>query len=74
MFKLKIMKLNASFGSSVGHASDWCSGGRGFDPRRVRQQFSWRLIMKYFKRPVSPFCLFKKGSSQFLVKDCAQEG
>ena len=33
---------------------------------------SWRLIMKYFLRSFSPFCWFKKGSCQFLAKECAQ--
>ena len=31
----------------------------------------WRLIMKYFLRSFSPFRGFKKGSCQFLVKECA---
>ena len=33
---------------------------------------SWRLIMKYFLRSFSPFHCFKKGSCQFLAKECAQ--
>ena len=33
---------------------------------------SWRLIMKYFLRSFSPFRWFKKGSCQFLAKECAQ--
>ena len=41
-------------------------------PRRVGNSLSWRLIMKYFLRPSSPFRWFKKGSCQFLAKDCAQ--
>ena len=32
----------------------------------------WRLIMKYFLQSFSPFRLFKKGSCQFLPKECAQ--
>ena len=32
---------------------------------------SWRLIMKYFLRSFSPFFWFKKGSCQFLAKECA---
>ena len=31
-----------------------------------------RLIVKYFLRSFSPFCWFKKGSCQFLAKECAQ--
>ena len=42
-------------------------GGRGFD-----YILSWRLIMKYFLRPFSSFRWFKKGSCQFLAKECAQ--
>ena len=34
--------------------------------------FSWRLIMKYFLRSFCPFPWFKKGSCQFLAKECAQ--
>ena len=33
---------------------------------------SWRLIMKYFLWSFSPFCQFKKGSCQFLVKESAR--
>ena len=29
---------------------------------------SWRLIKKYFLQSFSPFCWFKKGSCEFLVK------
>ena len=32
----------------------------------------WRLIMKYFQQSFSPFRWFKKGSCQFLAKECAQ--
>ena len=34
--------------------------------------FLWRLIMEYFLWSFSPFPWFKKGSCQFLVKECAQ--
>ena len=34
----------------------------------------WIVIMKYFLRPFSPYCWFKKGSCQFLAKECAQAG
>ena len=57
--------------SSVGGASDWWSGGCGFDPRRVGNIISWKLIMKYFLQSVSIFRWFKKGSCQFLAKECA---
>ena len=42
----------------------------GFNPRRVGNIISWRLIMKYFLRSFSLFRWFKKGSCQFLVKEC----
>ena len=34
--------------------------------------FPGDLIMKYFLRSFSPFRCFKKGSCQFLAKECAQ--
>ena len=52
--------------------SGWRPGGRGFNPCRGRNILSWRLIMKYFLRSFSPFRWFKKGSCQFLAKECAQ--
>ena len=59
--------------------SDWRPGGRGFKPPppphptpEVGNILSWRLIMKYFLRSFSPFRWFKKGSCQFLAKECAQ--
>ena len=44
----------------------------GSTPAKVGNILSWRLIMKYFLRSFSPFCWFKKGSCQFLAKECAQ--
>ena len=41
-------------------------------PTEVGNILSWRLIMKYFLRSFSPFRWFKKGSCQFLAKECAQ--
>ena len=41
-------------------------------PAEVGNILSWRLIMKYFLRSFSPFHWFKKGSCQFLAKECAQ--
>ena len=52
--------------------SDWRPGGCGFNPAEVGNILSWRLIMKYFLRSFSPFRWFKKGSCQFLAKECAQ--
>ena len=53
-------------------ASDWWSGDCGFDPHQVSNILSWRLIMKYFLWSFFPFCWFKKGSCQFVAKECAQ--
>ena len=63
---------HAGLCGSVGWASDWWSGGSGFGPRRIGNILSWRLIMKYFLWSFSSFLWFKKGSCQFLAKECAQ--
>ena len=47
-------------------------GATGSIPVRSGNIHSWRLIMKYFLQLFSPFCLFKKGSCQFLAKEWAQ--
>ena len=44
----------------------------GSTPARVGNILSWRLIIKYFLRSFSRFRWFKKGSCQFLVKECAR--
>ena len=44
----------------------------GSTPAEVSNILSWRLITKYFLRSFSPFRWFKKGSCQFLAKECAQ--
>ena len=44
----------------------------GSTPAVFGNILSWRLIMKYFLRSFSPFRWFKKGSCQFLAKECAQ--
>ena len=44
----------------------------GSTPAEVGNILSWRLIMKYFLRPFSPFRWFKKGICQFLAEECAQ--
>ena len=43
----------------------------GSKPAEVGNILSWSLIMKYFLRSFSPFRWFKKGSCQFLAKECA---
>ena len=42
----------------------------GSTPAELGNILSWRLIMKYFLRSFSPFRWFKKGSCQFLAKEC----
>ena len=44
----------------------------GSTPAEVGNILWWRVIMKYFLRSFSPFRWFKKGSCQFLAKECAQ--
>ena len=44
----------------------------GSTPAEVGNILSWRLIMKYFLRSFSSFSWFKKGSCQFLAKECTQ--
>ena len=44
----------------------------GSTPAEVGNILSRRLIMKCFLRSFSPFRWFKKGSCQFLAKECAQ--
>ena len=44
----------------------------GSTPVEVGNILSWKLIMKYFLRSFSPIHWFKKGSCQFLAKQCAQ--
>ena len=51
--------------------STWDQEVAGLTPAKVGNILSWRLIMKYFLRSFSPFRWFKKGSCQFLAKECA---
>ena len=44
----------------------------GSNPAEDGNILSWRLIMKYILRSFIPFRWFKKGSCQFLSKECAQ--
>ena len=52
--------------------SDWRPGGRGFNPRRGRQHSFVEIDREIFSRSFSPFRWYKKGSCQFLAKECAQ--
>ena len=64
------MSLNPSLASvaQLDAPSDWRPGGRGFNPRRDRQHSFVEIDHEKF----SPFRWFKKGSCQFLAKECAQ--
>ena len=42
----------------------------GSSPAEIGNILSWRLIMKYFLRSFSLIRWFKKGSCQFLAKEC----
>ena len=44
----------------------------GLIPTGSGNILSWRFITRYFLRSFSPFRRFKKGSCQFLAKECAQ--
>ena len=70
--KQTLTEYTVGLDGSVGCASDWRSGVSGFDLRRVGNILSCRLNMKYFLLSFSPFRWFKKGSCQFLAKECAQ--
>ena len=58
------------FSASVG-CMCWVTGT---NPARFGNILLWRirLIMKYFFQSSSAFICFKKGSCQFLAKECAQ--
>ena len=42
----------------------------GLTPAGSATCFCGDLIVKYFLQSFSPFCWFKKGSCQFVVKEC----
>ena len=71
--KMRAVSLTRRLGGSV-----WCAvrletrRSRVQPPAEVGNILSWRLIMKYFLRSFSPFRWLKKGSCQFLAKECAQ--
>ena len=69
MYKVKFL-VPASV-AQLDALSDWRPGGRGFNPAEVgnifRGYWSWNIFYGH-----SPFRWFKKGSCQFLAKECAQ--
>ena len=68
----KYCHFSAGLGCSVGCAVRLETRRSRVQPRRGRQHFSWRLIMKYFLQWFSPLHWFKKGSCHFLAKEYAQ--
>ena len=55
--------------------SDWRPGGCGFNPRQDRQHSSVEIDHEIFSMVILSLPLiqeFKKGSCQFLAKECAQ--
>ena len=62
----------AGHSGSVWFASNWWSGGPRFDHCWVQQHSFMEIDHKYFLWSFSPFLWFKKGSCQFLVKECVQ--
>ena len=69
------MLISADLSASVAQVdapSDWRPGGRGFNPRRGRQHSFVEIDHEIFSTAFSPFRWFKKGSCQFLAKECAQ--
>ena len=52
--------------------SDLRPGGRGFNPRRGRQHSFVEIDLEIFSTVILSLPLIKKGSCQFLAKECAQ--
>ena len=53
--------LNAGLGGSVGCASDWRPGGRGFDPRRGRQHSFLDIDHEIFSTVILSLPLIQEG-------------
>ena len=49
------------FGGSVGCASDWWSGGSGFDPRQIGNILSWRTDHEIISMVILSFPLIQEG-------------
>ena len=72
-FMIKSPHKNVADLAGVKPATSWSSvGGCGFDPTGSATFFRGVLITKYFLLSFSHFHWFKKGSCQFLMKECAQ--
>ena len=55
------MTVNIGLGGSVGWASDWRSGGRGFDPRRGRQHSFVEIDHEMFSTVILSLPLIQEG-------------
>ena len=55
------IKVGAGLGGSVGCASDWRPGGRGFDPRRGRQHSFVEIDHEIFSTVILSLPLIQEG-------------
>ena len=55
------LQLGAGLGGSVGCASDWRPGGRGFDPRRGRQHSFVEIDHEIFSTVILSLPLIQEG-------------
>ena len=58
----------AGLGGSVGCASDWRPGGRGFDPRRGRQHFFVEIDHEIFSTVILSLPLIQEGQLSVSVE------
>ena len=56
-----VPRFRASLGGSVGCASDWRPGGRGFDPRRGRQHSFMEIDHEIFSTVILSLPLIQEG-------------
>ena len=69
---MEIFYTNAGLGGSVGCASDWRPGGRGFDPRRGRQHSFVKIpeILPSVSSPLNILCCAKNVRIKCLEMSC----
>ena len=58
---LWVLSICAGLGSSVGYASDWRSGGRGFNPRRGRRHSFLEIDHEIFSTVILSLPLIQEG-------------
>ena len=59
--KLFVLNHRAGLGGSVGCASDWTPGGRGFDPRRGRKHSFVEIDHEIFSTVILSLPLIQEG-------------